>query len=144
MFKPLETATLKAIAAFLNSRTGGTLLIGVDDDGRAHGLESDYASLRKSGKDDGDLFLLHLNQAISNAVGQAAAANVTTEILTVDGRDLCRVHVRPSKFPADATVTLVKKGQHEKVTHLYGRFNNQTRPITDPDEAEKFKLQIGG
>ena len=90
------------------------------------------------------MFLLHLNQAIANSVGQAAATNVTTEILTVDRHDLCRVHVRPSKFPVEATVTLVKKGQREKATHLYGRFNNQTRIITEADEAEKFKLQIWG
>lgn len=37
-FKPLETASLKTIAAFLNSREGGTLLIGVADDGTIHGL----------------------------------------------------------------------------------------------------------
>jgi hypothetical protein len=37
----------------------------------------------------------------------------------VDGRDdLCHVHVRPSKFPVEATV--VKNGQHENVAHLYG------------------------
>ena len=43
MYKPLETAVLKTIAAFLNSRDGGTLLIGVADDGTVHGLDSDYS-----------------------------------------------------------------------------------------------------
>jgi type I restriction enzyme, R subunit len=144
VFKPLETASLKTIAAFLNSRPGGTLLIGVNDDGTVHGLESDYATLRRAGKDDADVFLLHLNQAVTNAVGQAAAANVTSEILTIDGRDLCRVHVRPSKFPVEATVTHVKNGQHEKKTQMFARFGNATKPITDPDEADRFKLQIWG
>jgi type I restriction enzyme, R subunit len=144
VFKPLETASLKTLAAFLNSRPGGTLLIGVNDDGTVHGLELDYATLRKPGKDDADLFLLHLNQAIANAVGQAGAANVTTEILTVDGRDLCRVHVRPSKFPVEAKVTYVKNGQHETRTQLFARFGNATKPITDPDEADRFKIQIWG
>jgi len=41
----LETAVLKTIAAFLNSAEGGTLLIGVADDGTIHGIESDYATL---------------------------------------------------------------------------------------------------
>ena len=113
-------------------------------DERAVAIELDYASLRKDGKDDADLFELHLNQAMVNAVGQAAAANVTTEVLTVDGKDLCRVHVRPSKFPVEATITVVKKGQHQKVTQLFGRFGNGTKAITDPDEADKFKLQIWG
>ena len=144
VFKPLETASLKTIAAFLNSRTGGTLLVGVGDDGSVHGLELDYASLRKPGKDDRDLFELHVQQAVINAVGQAAAANVTTEMLTVDGKDLCRVHVLPSNYPVEATVTYVTNGQHEKKIQLFGRFGNATKPITDPDEADKFKLQIWG
>lgn len=69
LFKSLQTASLKTVAAFLNSREGGTLLIGVADDGSVFGLEPDYATLRKDGKDDRDLFGLHLNQALINAVG---------------------------------------------------------------------------
>ena len=144
VFKPLETASLKTIAAFLNSRPGGTLLIGVNDDGEVTGLEPDYASLRKDGKDDADLFQLHLTQAIINCVGEAAAANVSAEILTVGGKDLCRVNVTPSKFPVDATVTLAKKGQLIKAKKFYGRFNNGTRAIEDDAEADKYKIQIWG
>jgi type I restriction enzyme, R subunit len=45
LFKPLQTASLKTVAAFLNSREGGTLLIGVADDGSVFGLDSDcYAA----------------------------------------------------------------------------------------------------
>ncbi|MBK9296008.1 MAG: ATP-binding protein [Candidatus Microthrix sp.] len=46
-FKPLESATLKTVAAFMNGREGGTLMIGVVDDGTIHGLDSDYASRSK-------------------------------------------------------------------------------------------------
>jgi type I restriction enzyme R subunit len=143
LFKPLQTASLKTVAAFLNSREGGTLLIGVADDGSVFGLESDYVTLRKPGKDDRDLFGLHLNQAIINSVGMAAAANVSQEILEVGGKDLCRVHVRPSKFSVEANVVEVdKNGQHVKKTLFYGRFGNATRPITDPDEIEGYKSQV--
>ncbi|MDN5771352.1 MAG: ATP-binding protein, partial [Microlunatus sp.] len=62
VMKPLEVAVLKTIAAFANSRDGGTLLIGVADDKSVHGLVSDYASLHKDGRDDQDTFALHLNQ----------------------------------------------------------------------------------
>lgn len=54
VIKVLETMVIKTVAAFANSRQGGTLLIGVADEGSVHGLESDYASLRKPGKDDRD------------------------------------------------------------------------------------------
>lgn len=54
--KPLETACLKTIAAFLNSREGCTLLIGVADEGAIHGLDADYASRSKSTQDPRDWF----------------------------------------------------------------------------------------
>lgn len=145
MFKPLQTASLKTIAAFLNSREGGTLLIGVTDDGSVFGLDTDYATLRKAGKDDRDLFGLHLNQAIINAVGMAAAANVGQEILEVGGKDLCRVHVRPSSFPVEAEVVEVDaNGQHVKKIVFFGRFGNGARQITDPTERERYKVNIWG
>ena len=96
----LETAVIKTVAAFANSRDGGTLLIGVADDGSVHGLESDYASLRKDGKDDRDVFQLHLNQVLVNALGEAAAAEVTTQMHTVDGAGpvpRARAGPRPSR-----------------------------------------------
>ncbi|WP_231560345.1 helix-turn-helix domain-containing protein [Microbacterium hominis] len=41
----MEQVVAKTVAALLNS-SGGTLLIGVDDDGRVHGLDRDFATLR--------------------------------------------------------------------------------------------------
>jgi hypothetical protein len=121
------------------------VLIGMADDGSAFGLESDYATLRKPGKDDRDLFSLHLNQALINSVGMAAAANVSQEVLEVGGKDLCRVHVRPSSFPIEANVVEVdKNGQHLKKTDFYGRFGNGTRLITDPAERDRYIAQVWG
>lgn len=108
LYKPLESASLKTIAAFANSRDGGTLLIGIADDGVPCGLEADYETMRKPGKADSDLLQLHLNNLIVASMGGAVAANVTMQIHTIDGNDLCRVHVRPSGFPVDAKVTLDK------------------------------------
>jgi type I restriction enzyme R subunit len=136
VYKPLETATLKTLAAFLNSPLGGTLLIGVDDSGNVTGLESDYASLRKEAKEDRDRFGLHLANICAASFGAAAAANISTQILTVDGHDLGRVHVKPSGFAVDAEVTVDKKGQMEKKTAFYIRLNNGTVEL---DETEKQK-----
>ncbi len=145
LFKPLQTASLKTIATFLNSEEGGTLLIGVADDGSVFGLEPDYVTLRKEGKGDRDLFELHFNQAVINAVGLAAAANVNPEIFEVGGKDLCRAHVKPSSFPVEAKVVEVdKNGQHVKKTVFYGRFGNGTRAIPDPGERERYTLQVWG
>ena len=130
---------LKTVGAFLNSREGGTLLIGVADNGTALGLESDYLTLRKEGKDDADLLQLALTQAVLNSVGAAAATNVTSHVHTVDGNDVCRVHIKPSGHPVHAEVTIVEKqGQHRKKRVFYVRMNNGTRPIDDEAEVEKY------
>ncbi len=134
----LETAVIKTMAAFANSREGGTLLIGVADDASVHGLASDYVSLHKDGKDDRDLFLLHLNQVLTTALGLAAAAAVTTTMHTVDGKDLCRVHTPPSMFPVDANVKIETNGQLIKKTAFYVRIGNGTKEI--PEGPEKQKL----
>jgi type I restriction enzyme R subunit len=138
VYKPLETATVKTVAAFANSRQGGTLLVGVADDGTVHGLAADYASLHKDGKDDRDLFLLHLSQLLVNALGEAAASSVSTQLHTLDGKDLCRVHVTPSSFAVDATVVVDTDGQMQKKTAFYVRIGNGTREISDPTERQKY------
>ena len=107
---PLETATLKTIAAFLNSRDGGTLLIGVADDGTVHGLDSDYATLHKPGKDDRDQFQQHLANIISASMGPAAATNVrpttppTSTAATSAGSRSTRA-ASPSRPPSSTTRT---------------------------------------
>jgi type I restriction enzyme, R subunit len=138
----VESATVKTVAAFLNSRFGGTLLIGVADDGSIVGLEHDYATLRKEGKVDADVFLLHLNQLVENAVGLAAVANVTTLIHHVDGHNICRVHVEPCGFPVQAEITGADaKGQFAKKTAFFVRLNNGTRAIEDEREIQRYVAQ---
>jgi type I restriction enzyme R subunit len=138
----VESATIKTVAAFLNSEFGGTLLIGVGDDGGIVGLDRDYATLRKAGKDDTDLFLLHLNQLVENAVGLAAAANMTTTIHHVDAHDICRVHVEPSGHPVEAEITVEdERGQHAKKRAFLVRLNNATRAIDDEGERQRYIAQ---
>jgi type I restriction enzyme R subunit len=140
VYKPLETATLKTIAAFGNSRDGGTLLIGVADDGTACGLAADYASLRRAGKDDRDVFQLHLINIVTDAMGAAAAARLSVQFHTIDGFDVCRVHVQPSPVPVEATVTMSVKGQFVKKSAFYVRSGNSTRQL---DDGERAKYILG-
>lgn len=55
----LEQVILKTVAAFLNSQ-GGTVLLGVADDGTALGLDADFAILHKKNADGYELFLTDL------------------------------------------------------------------------------------
>ncbi len=50
--KALEKAIARSVAAFMNSK-GGTLIVGVSDDGDALGLEQDFATLHKHPNQDG-------------------------------------------------------------------------------------------
>ena len=106
------------------------------DDGRVHGLTSDYRSLHKPGKDDRDVFVSHLVQALINGLGETAASNVAIQLHAVDGRDLCRAHVPPSAFPVDANVAVDRGGQLEKKTAFYVRIGNGSREITDAGERQ--------
>ena len=142
--RALETASVKTIAGFLNSPTGGTLLIGVADDGSVVGLDGDFASLAKKGRDEADRFQLHLIQLIQASMGDAAAANVSTQIHSIAGMSLCRVHVKPAAFPVEATVTEVEDGQGSKRTAFYVRLGNKTQAITDESEKQKLIAQRWG
>jgi type I restriction enzyme R subunit len=138
----MEGASLKTVAAFLNSRYGGTLLIGVADSpsgggGQVVGLDADYKTLHKEGKDDADLFQLHLTQLMANAVGLAAAANVTTQVHRVDGHDVCRVHVEPSGHPVHAEIATP---EGKKRSFLI-RLNNGTKAINDDVEIQRYVAQ---
>lgn len=59
--KAIEFSVLKAIASFLNT-DGGTLLVGVDDDGGIIGVDSDR-------RNDLDAFLLHFDNICRRLVG---------------------------------------------------------------------------
>jgi type I restriction enzyme R subunit len=113
----------------------------VADDGSVHGLAGDYASLHDERKNDRDRFQLHLSQALINAIGETAASSVSIQLHTVDGHDLCRVHVPPSTFPVEAHVVVDRRGQLERKTAFYVRIGNATREITDVAERQRYVQQ---
>jgi hypothetical protein len=91
----VEHSILKTLNAFLNSE-GGTLLIGVDDDGNVLGLENDYSSFSKKNKDG---FLLHFDNMIINALGKEQQADIDINIESLDGKDFAVVKVTSSNKP---------------------------------------------
>ena len=92
----LESVIVKTLAGFLNAE-GGTLLIGVDDNGGVIGLASDYGSLKGQGRDG---FELHLRQVLSRDLGEAISASyLTVNFHEIDDQDICQVTVDPSDEP---------------------------------------------
>ncbi|MFI3136581.1 MAG: ATP-binding protein [Methylococcaceae bacterium] len=91
--RSLEVVVLKTLAGFLNSHVGGTLLIGVADNGEIIGLEKDYQTLKKPNQDG---FEQTLMTAISTNLGADLCAFVHVLFHVVDGKDVCRLIVSPS------------------------------------------------
>ncbi len=125
--KHIETAAIKTIAGFANSPYGGTLLIGVGDDGSVHGLEDDYNTFSKYGQQGNhDLWGQHLQNLIRSRLGDYALSLVTWQFHKVNGQDLARIHVDPSTHPI-----YDHKGQAETFWH---RTPVSTLAITDDNE----------
>jgi type I restriction enzyme R subunit len=125
-----EAAVVRTIAGFLNSEYGGTLLIGVADDGTIHGLEDDYRTFSRRGeRGDRDLLSQQLQNLITGRLGDAAATLVNWEFHRIDGHDLCRVSVESSGFPV-----FEKKGDEKK---FWWRLQTGTRDISNPDERQR-------
>ena len=81
--KVVQHSVAKTLAAFLNT-TGGTLLIGVHDDGEILGLEKDFATLGK--KQDRDGFELAFKSLLSSYLGAATSASVELSFAEEDGK----------------------------------------------------------
>ena len=119
----LEEAIVKSVAGFLNAE-GGVLLIGVNDQRDALGLEQDFRTLRKTDRDGYELWLHDL---FETWLGRPALPFVSVSFETVDGADVCKVAVKPSGHPVYAN-----KPKLPKSDVFYLRTGNSTRRlITD-------------
>jgi hypothetical protein len=84
-------ASLKTIAAFLNSE-GGCLLVGVADDGSIIGTELD-------GFDSDDKYLLHFYNVTHERLGIIAAKNVKASIVNLEGKSILKAFCNKSSQP---------------------------------------------
>ncbi|BBL58125.1 AlbA family DNA-binding domain-containing protein [Methylomonas koyamae] len=94
--RSLEGVVLKTLAGFFNSHVGGTLLIGVADNGEIVGLEQDFQTLKKS---DQDGFEQTLITAIAENLGADLCRFVHILFHRIDNKDVCRVIVSPALRP---------------------------------------------
>ena len=97
----VELATLKTLTAFLNSR-GGTLVVGVADDGSPVGVEVDEFS-------NEDAMALHLRNIVNSRMSAVVMRNVRISFDDYEGTRVMRVDCDPSNRPV-----FVKEGNSEK------------------------------
>jgi len=93
--RALEGVVLKTLAGYMNGQ-GGTLLIGVADDGSIVGLENDYKTLKKP---DRDGFEQALMTAVATQLGGDACHSVQAVFQSIEQKDVCRVIVMPGHRP---------------------------------------------
>ncbi|MBT3751364.1 MAG: ATP-binding protein [Bacteroidetes bacterium] len=112
----IEHAVLKTIAAFLNSE-GGTLLVGVSDEGNLVDLEVD-------GFENEDRFQLHFNNMIKTRIGLAFTDIIKWDLVQFDQGKILRVDCLKGNRPV-----FMKTKDGEK-------FYIRTGPSTDELMAE--------
>ena len=96
--KVLEKIIAKTIAAFMNAE-GGTLFIGVDDQGNALGLENDYKTL-KIERQNSDGFELELRQAVEKYTKNKIANEFfQIKFHSLGGKEICEVIISPAPKP---------------------------------------------
>jgi len=122
--KEIELATLKTIAGFMNNK-GGTLLIGVNDNGEESGLSNDYQTLNRKNRDG---FEQHLMTLISSKIGADLCPLVHILFHKYHGKDVCRVITENSSRPV-----YVKVDGSEK---YYLRAGNTTRNLSVHEAVE--------
>ncbi len=88
----MEKAVLKTIVAFLNSR-GGTLFIGVADDGSIIGMDDQSFESR-------DKLNLHMNNLLVSQIGSEYLPYINYKLLLFDEKVVMRVDCKRSNTPA--------------------------------------------
>lgn len=132
-------AILKAICAFLNSRTGGELILGVNDGGYAEGLDNDIRTLVGSGRiseANMDHYILYLQRIVDTAFtdfpGEAQPRDVTSLNVSYrgevnpEGKQILHVQVQPYAYGAVKFVQTPPEGYAE----AYVRRSGSSVPLT--------------
>lgn len=139
-FPVLEQVIVKTVAAFLNSYQGGTLLIGVEDDGTIHGIEDDYKAWSRPEKQNPDQYELWLTgDLLLKAFGKEFAPYIKVTFHHLDSHVVCKVDVAPAPMPAYAREK--KDGRDEE--NFYVRTGNQSPALSVREAVEYIRKRWG-
>lgn len=123
--RALEIVVLKTLAGYLNSSLGGTLLIGVADNGEIIGLEKDFQSLKRQDQDGYEQAII---TAISSHLGADLCQFVKVLFHVVDSKQVCRLIVLASPRPV-----FLNQGKNPK---FYLRTGGGTRDLNIQEAVE--------
>lgn len=121
-----EGAIAKSVAGFMNAQ-GGTLLIGVTDEGDVVGIGADVQRLKaRNGK---DAYVHHVTQLLLGGLPKERVPSVKVSIAPLGDAQVCRVDVPPAPEP----VFIKHNGAHT----LFVRVGNLTKPF-DAREQQAY------
>jgi hypothetical protein len=123
--RALEAVVMKTLAGFMNTQ-GGSLLLGVADDGSILGLENDFHTLQHKDKDG---YTQALMSTVAERLGTPACRLLRILFHRQEDKEICRIIILPSPIPIYA-----KEDKHSK---FYIRTASGTREM-DLKEAVIF------
>jgi len=115
--RSLEGVIAKTIAGFMNHK-GGSLLVGVSDDGEILGLAYDYQTLNNKDRDGLERCIIDI---VKTRLGGDLCALIHCIFYEIGGKDVCRVVVEPSPVPVYC--------MDGKVPRYFLRTGNGTREL---------------
>ena len=122
--KKLEEIVIKTIAAFANAQ-GGTLLIGVADNGEILGLEGDYHALGGANRDK---FELHLRNLLNEQFGASLVTlKIKVTFPAINEVEICQIDVQPASSPVVITIKDKDGRAQEK---FYVRSGNSSQEVS--------------
>ena len=119
--KVITESVIKTVAGFLNS-DGGTLAVGIADDGEILGIQPDLDKKNL----DADRYVNSLTNLVEHSLGPLASTMAKIELQAVDGVQVALVHVTPSPQPIYARVS-------KRDGTFFVRVNNSTRILEGAD-----------
>jgi membrane protein YdbS with pleckstrin-like domain len=128
--KNLYEPVMKNLAAYMNT-VGGTLLIGVDDDGQVLGLEPDYNTM---GKKNSDGFENVFNMAFNKMIGAEYRQYVDVSFPILEEKEICVLRTLPAAEP----VFLLHQGEEK----FYIRTGNSSQPLTISKAARYIQMHF--
>lgn len=133
--KKLEIVILKTIAAFSNGE-GGTLLIGVDDEGTILGLDRDYVVLNGNR----DEFELHLRNLLNRTFDKVfSTSNLDITFPKLDGHEICQIDIKRGEKPVYIEV---KDKDGRKTEKFYVRSGNSSQDLKLSEASEYIKSRF--
>ena len=122
--KALEHVVAKTVAGFMNHE-GGTLVLGVTDEGSLVGVEADMQTLKKPNQDG---LALHLTEVLSRYLGALEAVAVDVSFAQIDSKTV--VVMRADRAPHPVFV------DNQDMPEFYVRSGASTRPLNVKEASD--------